>query len=315
MKKSLRKGLPLDLQFFAEPVNYPETNMQGLSTLQMLEAKTVDFVYRFGEDMRDFLNILGLFNQRAVTEGYTIKTKVAKDTAVLADGNVPEGAIIPLSYAEFGEGSKVEMESRKWRKVVSYEAIQKYGFDEAVSRTDRAVLNEIQKNIRTDMFDFVDSGAVLEDSLAYGSLQGAISTAWGYLESLFEGANHTIAFVHPMDAAKYLATAEVTMQTAFGVSYLQAFTNTTIIVSNAVTQGTILATVPENLTLYYIPANSAGGQAFGLRSDDSGYIGVGRSQTNNNVTIESIFITGIKLLPEIENGLVKVNIDEVVVGG
>lgn len=317
MKKTLRsnknrgKMLPMNIQMFATR-SYPEQNLQSASTMELLEAKTIDFLYRFGKDMRDFLNVLSLFNQRAVTEGYTITTKVAQDTAELADGNVPEGAIIPLSFAKFGEGSSVRMQSKKWRKVTTYEAIQEYGFDEAVDRTDRAVINEIQKGIRNDLFDFVDTKAVLEESLAAGSLQGAVATAWGYLEQLFEGSNHTIVFANPIDIATYLANKDISMQTAFGITYLQAFTNTTIISSNAVEKGQILATVPENLTLFYIPANSEGGQAFNLRTDDSGYIGIGRQQTNMNVTIESIFITGVKLMAEIENGLVKVPIDAVV---
>ena len=291
------------------------TNEQFTPTLSALDAKTIDFVYRFGNDMRDFLNVLGLFNTRAVVEGYTINTKVADDSAVLADGNVEEGQIIPLSYATFGEGSSVRMGSKKWRKVTSYEAIQEYGFDEAVDRTDRAVINEIQAGIRTDLFDFVDSKAVLQDTVATGSLQGAVATAWGYLEQLFEGSNSTIAFVNPMDIAKYIGTSDITMQTSFGITYLQGFTNTVIIASNKVTKGTILATVPENLTFYYIPANSEGGQAFDLRTDDSGWIGVGRDKTNQNLTVESVFVTGVKILPEIENGLVKVNIDAEVPAG
>lgn len=291
------------------------TNEQFTPTLSALDAKTIDFVYRFGNDMRDFLNVLGLFNTRAVVEGYTINTKVADDSAVLADGNVGEGDIIPLSYATFGEGTSVRMGSKKWRKVTSYEAIQEYGFDEAVDRTDRAVINEIQAGIRTDLFDFVDSKAVLQDTVATGSLQGAVATAWGYLEQLFEGSNSTIAFVNPMDIAKYIGTSDITMQTSFGITYLQGFTNTVIIASNKVTKGTILATVPENLTFYYIPANSEGGQAFDLRTDDSGWIGVGRDKTNQNLTVESIFVTGVKILPEIENGLVKVNIDSEVPAG
>lgn len=290
-------------------------NEQFTPTLSALDAKAIDFVYRFGNDMRDFLNVLGLFNTRAVVEGYTINTKVADDSAVLADGNVEEGQIIPLSYAKFGTGSSVRMGSKKWRKVTSYEAIQEYGFDEAVDRTDRAVINEIQAGIRTDLFDFVDSKAVLQDTVATGSLQGAVATAWGYLEQLFEGSNSTIAFVNPMDIAKYIGTSDITMQTSFGITYLQGFTNTVIIASNKVTKGTILATVPENLTFYYIPANSEGGQAFDLRTDDSGWIGVGRDKTNQNLTVESIFVTGVKILPEIENGLVKVNIDAKVPAG
>lgn len=305
--KRVTGGLPLDLQKFAAQ-SYPEKNLQDRASLSLLEAKTIDFVYRFSKDTRDFLNILNLFNKRPVTEGYTITTKIAEDSAVLADGNVAEGDIIPLSYAKFGEGSSFKLKTKKWRKVTTYEAIQEFGFSGAVDRTDRAVTNEIQKGIRNDLFSFMDNQAVVEESVASGSLQGAVATAWGYLELLFEGSNNTIVFANSLDVATYLANSDVTMQSAFGINYLQAFTNTTIIVSNAVKRGNILATVPENLTFFYIPANSEGGEAFSLRSDDEGWIGIGRQQTNMNLTIESVFVTGIKLAAEIENGLVKIPI-------
>lgn len=293
--------LKMQLQFFAA-----DPNQQNTAKSANLEAKTIDFLYRFQEDLRDFINVLGLFNQREVTEGYTIKTKVADDTVTLQDGRVPEGEIIPLSYVEFGEGSQVEMESLKWRKQVTYENIQKYGFDEAVDRTDREVIKEIQKNIREDIFSFVDEKAVATESIKADSLQAAVATAWGTLEALFEGSNSTIAFANPMDIATYIANAEVSTQTAFGISYLQAFSNTTILSSNRVKRGEILATVPDNLNLYYIPAHSEGGQAFNLRTDDSGYIGVGRQLIYQNASIDTLFVSGIRILPEFENGIVKV---------
>ena len=314
MKKTLRsnrnKGnmLPMNIQMFAAP-SYPESNLQTTSTMALLEAKTIDFIYRFEKDMRDFINVLGVFNQQPVTEGYTIKTKVALDTVTLQDGDVPEGDIIPLSKVEFGEGDSFEMSSKFWRKSTTYQAIQKYGFDQAVDRTDRGIISEIQKSIRNDVFSYIDENAAATESVASGSLQGAVATAWGTLEALFEGANRTIVFANPLDVAKYIAGSDVTTQSAFGISYLEAFTNTTILVSNAVERGEILATVPENLTLFYIPANSEGGQAFNLRSDESGFVGVGRQQVNMNATIESIFTSGIRILPEIANGMVKIPIE------
>lgn len=308
MDKETKVPLKFNLQYFAEQ------GLQSTALSANLEAKTIDFLYKFQTDMRDFINVLALFNQQAVTEGYTIKTKVAADTVTLQDGNVPEGEIIPLSYVQFGEGSQVEMTSKKYRKVTTYENIQKFGFDEAVDRTDRGVTGEIQKVIREDIFNFIDENSVATESVASGTLQGAVATAWGVLEKLFEGSNNTIVFANPMDVAKYNATANISMQNAFGITYLQAFTNTTIIVSNRVKQGEILATVPENLTLFYIPANSEGGQAFNLRSDDSGWIGVGRQQINTNATIESIFISGVRILPEFENGLVKIPIEKATTG-
>lgn len=289
---------------------FPEANLQNRESLSKLQAKTIDFVYRFQKDMRDFVNVLGLMNETPVTEGYTIKTKIADTKVDLKDGNVAEGDLIPLSKVEFKEGASFELSTKKWRAAATYEAIQKYGYENAVDRADNEILERIRADIRKEMFEFLKTSAKTQATVKSGSLQGAVATAWGYLEGLFESANETVVFAHPMDVAKYLGEASITMQTAFGVSYLNAFSNTKIIVSNFVEQGTILATVPKNITLFYIPANSEGGRAFGMVSDQSGYIGLTRKEDLRNATINSLFTSGIKLAPEVENGIVKVEIGE-----
>lgn len=304
-----KKPLSMNLQYFAAN----EPNIQDAASLSDLEAKSIDFAYRFGDSLRDLENVLELTNRQAVTEGYTIKTKTAPDQTQLADGNVAEGEIIPLSKVEFGEGSSVTMSSKKWRKLTTYEAIQKYGFDQAVERTDNAIVKEIQKTIHDDLFGFLEGpNTETHDRKGNATLQGAAATAWGVLEQLFEGqSDRTIVFANPMDIAEYLGSSEVTNQTSFGLTYLEPFVGTTVIASNSVTEGEILATVPDNLSLFYIPANSEGGRAFNLVSDPTGFIGVGHAQVNNNVTYESIFISGIHLMPEIENGVIRVPISEV----
>lgn len=288
--------------------NYPEPNLQDQQSLSTLQAKTIDFVYRFEKDIRDFVNVLGLMEETPVTEGYTVKTKVADPEVTLQDGNVEEGHLIPLSRVEFKEGSSFELKSKKWRAATTYEAIQRYGFENAVDRRDNEILERIRSDIRTGMFSFLNEIATTEASVKAGSLQGAVATAWGYLEGLFESANETLVFAHPMDIAKYLGDASISMQTTFGVSYLEAFSNTKIIASNFVEQGTITATVPKNIDLFYIPANSEGGRAFGMVSDQSGFIGLTRKENLEDASINSLFTSGIKLMPEIENGVVKVEI-------
>lgn len=316
MKKTLKGNmLPMNIQMFATSQTFPEPNLQDRASLIDLEAKSIDFTYRFAKDMRDFMNILGLFDGTPVQEGYTIKTKKTDTVVDLKDGAVPEGEIIPLSKVKFGEGSSLTIDSKFWRKNTTYQAIQKYGADQAIDQADREILGKIQSEIRSDMFGFLKTTAATKVNLRAGSLQGAVATSWGYLESLFEGANQTIAFANPMDIADYLAHTPVTTQTAFGVTYLQVFTNTTLIASNQVAQGEILATVPNNIKMFYIPASSEGGRAFNMISDDTGFIGLARQTKTENASIDTLFTSGIKLAPEIEDGVVKVTIGKVVPAG
>lgn len=285
-------------------------NEQFKDTFSPLEAKTVDFVYKFGESLRNLQNILGITNLQKVTEGYTVKTKVIPDVVELANGTVAEGEVIPLSKVTFKEGSSFELETKKWRKRTSYEAIQKYGQDIAIDRTDQSILKEVQKNIQKDLLAFTNENAVAGEIASTNGLQGAVASAWGNLEKLFEGqADRFIVFAHPLDIATYLGTANIQMQTEFGITYLEGFLNTVIIASTNVKQGEIIATVPDNLNLFYIPANSEGGSAFGLYSDPSGLVGMKHSLVDDRVSYDTIFVTGVKLVPEIENGVVKITIN------
>lgn len=291
-------------------MNYPEPNIQDSKTLSPLQAKSIDFAYQFGKDMRDFINVLGIMTEQPVTEGYTIKTKVADAEVDLQDGNVPEGEIIPLSKVTFKDATPVEIDSKFWRKNTTYQAIQRYGQENAIDRADGEIVDRIKSDIRKEMFAFMSGEATPVESVRKGSLQGAVAGAWGALEKLFESANETVVFANPMDIARYLGEAQVTTQVAFGVTYLDAFTGTCILASNQVPEGTILATVPRNLHLFYIPAASEGGNAFEMISDDTGFIGLTRSMRTENASIDTLFTSGIKIVPEIANGIVKVEIGQ-----
>lgn len=291
-------------------MNYPELNIQDSKTLSPLQAKSIDFAYQFGKDMRDFINVLGIMTEQPVTEGYTIKTKVADAEVDLQDGNVPEGEIIPLSKVTFKDATPVEIDSKFWRKNTTYQAIQRFGQENAIDRTDAEIVDRIKSDIRKEMFAFMSDEATPVESVRKGSLQGAVAGAWGALEKLFESANETVVFANPMDIARYLGEAQVTTQVAFGVTYLDAFTGTRILASNQVPEGTILATVPRNLHLFYIPAASEGGNAFEMISDDTGFIGLTRGMRTENASIDTLFTSGIKIVPEIANGIVKVAIGQ-----
>lgn len=286
-------------------------NEQFQNTFTPLEAKSIDFVYRFGESLRDLQNILGITNLQPVMEGYTVKTKIAPSAVTLADGNVAEGELIPLSKVEFKDGGSFELTTQKWRKRTSYEAIQRFGQDVAIDLTDNEILKEVQRNIHNDLLAFTNENAVVGDVASTNGLQGAVASAWGNLERLFEGqADRFIVFANPMDIATYLGNSNIQMQTVFGLTYLEGFLNTTIIASNNVTPGQIIATVPKNLNMYYIPANSEGGSAFGLHSDNTGLVGMKHSLVDDRVSYDTIFVTGVKLVPEIENGIVKIDITD-----
>ena len=116
----------------------------------------------------------------------------------------------------------------------------------------------------------------------------------------------TVFFMNPMDVADYLATANITMQTAFGMTYVENFLGLgTVIMNASVPQGKVYATAKDNLVLYYVPVNGADlGEAFSFTADESGYIGIHETPDYTNMTASDTVINGMVLFAERIDGVV-----------
>ena len=99
-------------------------------TTDFAKAQSIDFVNRFTGGIKKLQEMLGITRRQALSEGSTIKTY--KRAVTLADGNVAEGDLIPLSKVEKTPDKTYELAYKKYRKAVTMEAIQRSGFDQAV---------------------------------------------------------------------------------------------------------------------------------------------------------------------------------------
>ena len=290
--------------------NYPETNLQTVPSLDKFQEKSIDYTYRFTESLTDFQNAIGVSRSMPVQEGMTIKL-YGKPEVDLADGNVAEGDLIPLSSVTPQEVSTKEINLKKYRKATSGEAIQRYGLDAAINLTDDALIKEVQKNIRTDLFTLVQSGEAQDNLNAGNGLQGALATAWGALQTIFEDDTvSVVVFAHPMDVAQAIADKELTLESAFGLNYYTSATGTIVFTTTQVAQGTVYATASENLVVAYIPANSELGNSFSLTSDQTGYIGMKHFVENESMTHQTLLVSGVLMFPERLDGVVKVSLEE-----
>lgn len=293
----------------ADPINVTnaaETNL--IKAAQMKKVREVDFVEQFGGNILPKLTeILGVTRKIPMMEGTTMY--VYKTTGTLQSGSVPEGEIIPLSQYERTKTAVGEITLKKWRKAASAEAIKKSGLDEAVTATDAKLLKDVQKGIRTDLFTFLGTidGSTTGTAASGATLQAALADAWGQLQVLFEDDTaEAVYFVNPLDIADYLKTAQISVQTAFGMNYVEDFLGLgTVIMSSQVTQGTFYATAKENIILYYLTMNGDIARAFDLTADETGYIGIKSGyQNEERAQIESLIMSGIQFLVEYEDGVV-----------
>lgn len=284
-----------DLQRFAAP-----ENMTAAADLE--PAISVDFVSRLNSNITELMNLLGIVELDPMAEGTMIK--VYKLYQVNAPEQVGEGEEIALTKVKRELAKTIELTLKKYRKQTSAEAIQKVGREMAVNRTDEKMISNLQKDIKKDLYKLLGEGT----GTATGKgLQAALSNSWAAVKKYYEDQDATpIFFVSTDDVAGYLANAQVTMQTAFGMSYIQDFLGLgTVVISPTLTAGKLIATAKENIRGAYIPATGGDlANSFGLTSDATGLIGMTHAIATSNATIETLIFSGVKFFPEFIDGVI-----------
>lgn len=263
---------------------------------------SVDFATQFEKGIDTLMAMIGVARKIEVKAGEALMAYNV--TGTLESGEVAEGEVIPLSkyattYTAIGTAVL-----KKWRKVTTAEAISKKGFKQAVSDTNGKMLRQIQDGIRTDYTTFLGTGGATASGAGF---QAAMAAGWGKLKVLFEDtAIESVYWVNPMDVATYLGGAQITTQTAFGMTYIENFIGLgTVILDSNVPQGTYYATAKENVVLYFIPANSGDmADAFDLIADETGLIGIHNGPVHNSASYETVAYSGVGLFAENLGGVV-----------
>lgn len=249
--------------------------------------------------------------------------------ATFGRSNVPEGSVIPYSWGTVAEVPFGELTVDKYAKAVSLESINSYGYDIAVQETDNEFLNELQGMVLTDFYAFLRAcgsadGGVTETAEESGektkTWQQCLALARGRCLNEFMKMRRTvtdvIGFANIMDLYTYLGDAPITVQTAFGLSYVQNFMgySTLLLLSdNEIPQGTVLATPANNIVLYYCdPSHSEFARA-GLQytvDGDTPLIGF-HTQGNYNTAVSECFaIMGMTMICEFVDGVIEEKVSD-----
>lgn len=282
-----------------------ETNL--ITADKMKRVREVDFVQQFTHSsLNKLIEVLGVTRKIPMMEGTTMYLYTTSGT--LESGAVAEGEVIPLSEIEVTKTPVGEITLNKWRKAVSAESIKKSGYEEAVAVTDRKLLSLVQSGIRTNFFTLLN-GTISGSTPATGvGLQAALANAWGKIQVAFEDDTaEAVYFVNPLDVAAYLGTANISVQTVFGMNYIENFLGLgTVIMHSGITQGTFIATAKENLVMYYLTMSGDIARAFSLTADETGYVGIKSGyQNEERAQLESLVMSGIQFFVEYAAGVVK----------
>ena len=283
-----------DIQLFAEE------NMTAKADLE--PGISIDFVSRITSNIAELQKVLGITEMEPMAAGTSIK--IWKMEQVNTPEQVGEGETIGLTKVKRTLARTIELVLNKYRRNTPAEAIQKVGRDMAINRCDEKLVSGIQKEIKQDFFDVLLEGT---GTAAGTGLQATLANAWGVLNVFHEDEGVTpVHFLSPLDVAEYLGNAQITMQTAFGLSYVEDFLGLgTVIVSPRVTKGKTISTAKENLHGAFIPANSGDvAKSFGLTSDKTGLIGMKHSADDTNATINTLAMSGVVFYPERLDGVI-----------
>lgn len=284
-----------DLQLFA-------VDAKTIKKADLAKVRDVDFTERFSKGIDTLMAMLGVTRKQEKRAGEVLK--VYKATGTLESGAVAEGEVIPLSKYQTTYEAIGEAVLNKWRKVTTAEAISSKGYGQAVNDTNDKMLKDIQKGVRTSFVNFLATGT---GTVSGVGLQATLAQAWGKLQVLFEDTSvQSVYFMNPLDVADYLGGAQISTQTAFGMSYIENFLGLgTVILASDVPKGKLYATAAENIVLYYIPVTSADmAQAFDLTSDATGLIGIHTGPTYDNLSAETVAASGVGLFAEKLDGIV-----------
>ena len=248
---------------------------------------------------RQFLGVSELVPMATGTD-----IKIYEMTKDNAPSQVAEGVTIPLTEIKRKLKTTISITLDKYRKNTTAKAIQKVGRSMAVNQTDDKLISEIQKDVKKAFYTALATGT----GTATGtSLQPTLANLWAKLQARYDDMDVSpIFFINPQDVADYLGTAQLTMQTAFGFTYIENFLGLgTAIISPQVTAKTIYATAKENLNGVYVPVSGDVAQTFGLTFDTTGTIGMTHQMKTDNATIDTLIMSCVKFFPEYADGVFK----------
>lgn len=278
-------------------------------------AREIDFVSRFGQNWDALRDLLGIMQPIKKEPG----TRLAATTATveLEDGSVGPGKVVPYSKVTTVETVYADIDIEKYSKAVPLEDVSKYGARRAVQKSDEAFLYSLQNKVLSDFYTFLNTGSLTGTAASW---QAALATAKGLVLDKFNKLRKTVTdvvgFANVLDFYGWLGSAQVTVQTQFGLTYIKNFMgySTLFLLSEPdIEPGTVIACPVENIDLYYIDPGDPQIRELGLDytvQGETNLIGFHANGNYSTVVGEAHAVLGMKLWAEYLNGIANVTVSD-----
>lgn len=274
-----------------------------------VNPREIDFVTRFQRNWEHLREIMGIMRPIRMQPGTVLKSKYAQGT--LQSGTVAEGEEIPYSQYTVKEKDYGKITIEKYAKAVSLEAIQNYGYDVAVQKTDDEFLFDLTAKVTDKFYKYLNTGSLKGNPKTF---QMALAMAKGRVENKFKNMHRTVTgvvgFANVLDVAEYLGTAPITIQNQYGFQYIKDFMgyNTIFLLSDGeIAKGKVIATPVDNIVMYYVdPSDSdyaKAGLVYTTAGEANNLIGFHTQGNYTTAVSESFAITGVTLFAEYLDGI------------
>ena len=273
-----------------------------------ITAREIDFVTRFGDNWDALRQIMGIMRPIRKAPGSQLISYTA-DVA-LESGSVDPGEVIPYSKATISQAAKGDLTIEKYAKAVPIEDVNTYGAEIAVEKSDDAFLTKLQNVVLGRFYTFLNTGALTGVATTW---QAALAKAQGEVLNKFaamqKDVTAVVGFANVLDAYDYLATASISIQTAFGINYVQDFLGygtLFLLPASMIPRNTVIATPVENIDLYYIDPGDSEFARLGLQYTTQGetnLIGFHAQGNYSTAVGEAYALMGMALWAEYIDGI------------
>lgn len=296
-----------------ETLTNPRDSLPNVYT--NVTAREIDFVTRFNDNWTALRNIMGIMRPIRKSPGSNLISYTA--SVALESGAVAPGNVIPYSKATIVQAAKGDLTIEKYAKAVPIEDVSRYGAEIAVEKSDDAFLTQLQNNVLNRFYTFLNTGTLAPaQGTTVADWQDALAKAQGLVLDKFatmqKDVTQVVGFANILDAYDYLGSANITVQNAFGLTYIQNFMGygtLFLLPANRIARGTVIATPVENIDLYYIDPSDSEFARLGLQYTTAGetnLIGFHAQGNYNTAVGESFALMGMALWAEYLDGIAKV---------
>lgn len=278
-------------------------------------AREIDFVTRFADNWSALRNILGIMRPIRKAPGTALISYTA--SIELESGAVGAGKVIPYSKATIEQATKEDLTIEKYAKAVPIEDVNAYGAEIAIEKSDDAFLTTLQNVVLSRFYTFLNTGELTGTADTW---QGALAKAQGEVLNKFalmqKDVTAIVGFANILDAYDYLGAAEVTIQTQFGLTYIQNFLGYQtlfLLPATKIGRGDVIATPVENIDLYYVDPSDSEFARLGLNYTTDGETNLlgFHAQGNYSTAVgESYALMGMTLWAEYLDGIAVISFGE-----